>query len=215
VELRDAGYRYPGESEWVFRCLDFSLSSAETIQITGRNGTGKSTLLKLLAGLLKPVEGSCTYAPGVPPAYMDQFAGDMLGPGLTVEEHCKAAARDSKHLDQALWALSAFGLGLQDRKRDFVGHLSGGGRQIVALVCTLAAGATILCLDEFTSALDHRSIEVANALLSHAQQESAISIVVVSHSGALAALTRVFDVSAYKSIKFKEEVNINAENSSS
>ena len=65
---------------------------------------------------------------------------------------------------------------------EFVGHLSGGQRQIIALLSILHQGSKIICLDEFVSALDDKSEKIAIQILTHCVREFGISILLVSHT---------------------------------
>jgi ABC-type multidrug transport system ATPase subunit len=182
ITLIDAGYRYPGADKWVFRHFDMAIESGEAIKIAGRNGSGKTTLLKVLSGLLELREGTFANEGGTNITYMDQFAGEMLARDLTIAEQLRAAAVNESSRTTSMEILDEFGLGLKDRAEEFVGHLSGGQRQIIALLSTLAAGAHILCLDEFTSSLDEHSRQVADRLLLHAKATNKIALVLVSHA---------------------------------
>lgn len=196
TSLTNAGFRYPGSDRWIFRHFDMTVEPGEAVHIVGRNGSGKSTLLKTLSGILEPTEGNLYKQLGTTIAYMDQFSGEMLARDLTIAEQFKAAAA-SNTLSRIVPVemLSRFGLGLQSRLGEFIGHLSGGQRQIIALLCILAAGADILCLDEFTSALDDRSRQVADSLLIHAKTKANIALVLVSHSGTAAIIDRELAIS--------------------
>lgn len=57
IEFRDVSFRYPGSSNWIFRHLNMKIRPGEHIAIVGRNGVGKSTLVKLLMGLYEVQEG--------------------------------------------------------------------------------------------------------------------------------------------------------------
>ncbi|CAN5466534.1 hypothetical protein BH10ACI1_BH10ACI1_12630 [soil metagenome] len=179
--LNDAGFRYSGTDKWVFRHFDLQIEAGETIRIIGRNGSGKSTLLKILSGLLDLTEGTIEIEPDFKVAYMDQFSGDMLARDLTIAEQLKAITKSASAFSESVKTLAKFGLGLQERTNEFIGHLSGGQRQIVALLCILTGGANVLCLDEFTSSMDDYSIEIANQLLLVAQTNMEITLVLVGH----------------------------------
>lgn len=175
------GFRYPGVDRWTLRDIDLTVAAGEVVKIVGRNGTGKTTLLKLLAGIHSPTEGEIKTTGAV--AYMDQSASEMVAPGLTIAEQLKAAGLDG--LDQirkAAAQLKWFEVGLDTRLNEFMGHLSGGQQQIVALLCTLISGARTLCLDEFASALDTRSASVAHAILADAVTSDDVAIVFVAHA---------------------------------
>jgi ABC-type multidrug transport system ATPase subunit len=180
VCMNRGGFRYSNTDKWAFRNVALCVEAGESARVTGRNGSGKSTLLKILSGLMTLTEGEISMGVDWKAAYMDQFAGEMLSRELTISEHFKAASapivRDSISPTRLL---DEFGLELH--LHSFVGHLSGGERQIVALLCTLASGASLLCLDEFTSSLDDRSALVAEQLISRALSTGDIALVVVSH----------------------------------
>jgi ABC-type multidrug transport system ATPase subunit len=196
LSLINAGYKYPGSVQWVFRHLSMAVEQGEVVRLSGRNGSGKTTLLKVLSGLLELREGELQKQPGVKVAYMDQFSGEMLARDLTIYEQLTAATvRGTSARFAPVEVLDQFGLGLQDRLGEFIGHLSGGQRQIIALLCVLAAGASILCLDEFTSSMDQQSAEVANELLTHAKVTVNVALVLVSHSITDLKLDRELDIS--------------------
>jgi len=181
ISLINAGYRYPGTGKWVFRHFDMAIEPAEVIRVSGPNGSGKTTLLKVLSGLLELSEGQLQKQPGIKVSYMDQFSGEMLARDLTIYEQFKAASGPSSYL-ATIEMLDQFEVGLQNRLNEFIGHLSGGQRQIIALLCVLATGANVLCLDEFTSSMDEHSAQVANELLSHAKAKVNVALLLVGHT---------------------------------
>jgi ABC-type Mn2+/Zn2+ transport system ATPase subunit len=181
LSLTNAGYKYSGTDKWVFRHLEIVIESGETIRVAGRNGSGKTTLLKVFSGLLELKEGEFRKRRETKIAYMDQFSGEMLARDLTIAEQIGAAALNEPSRSAAIKMLDAFGLGLKERVEEFIGHLSGGQRQIVALLCTLAANARVLCLDEFTSSMDEQSKEVAVGLLTHARTTSDVTLILIGH----------------------------------
>ncbi|HEX8377540.1 MAG TPA: ATP-binding cassette domain-containing protein [Pedobacter sp.] len=197
LNLVNAGFQYSGTDKWVFRHFNMTIETGEVVRVKGRNGSGKSTLLKVLSGLLKLTEGKCVIQQNNKVAYMDQFSGEMLARDLTISEQLKAVAVNDKLTQGApVEMLTEFGLGLQNRTDEFIGHLSGGQRQIVALLCTLLAGATILCLDEFSSSMDERSIQVADKLLLHAKTATNITFILVSHSKTALVPDRELDIAS-------------------
>lgn len=196
--LRGIGFAYPGADTWIFRSFDISIEKGEAVRLLGRNGSGKSTLLKIMSGVLDPTEGELLIEPCARVAYMDQFSGDMLAPDLTIGEQLKAVGVPNGNIGGIIEILCEFGLNLHTRLGSFIGHLSGGQRQIVALLCTLASGATVLCLDEFTSALDEQSVRVAEGALSRLSAEEGLTLILVSHSGTSLRVDRELDISVAK-----------------
>lgn len=182
ITLIDAGFKYSSTAKWVFQHFNMAIESGEAVRIAGRNGSGKTTLLKVISGLLNLKEGEFHCQNGIKVIYMDQFAGDMLARDLTISEQLTAAASNESLRTASMEMLDDFGVNLKHHIQEFVGHLSGGQRQIIALLCTLAAGASVLCLDEFTSSLDEQSMQVAEKLLMHAKTTNKITLLIVSHA---------------------------------
>jgi len=176
----------------------FSLESGERVGLIGRNGTGKSSLLKILAGLDKPDDGTLQQQQNLRLAYVAQEP--LLDPDLTVfdvvsvgvaqarslvDEYCLGKG-DLDALQDAIEAQDGWNweqrveetldrLHLEANMR--IATLSGGTRKRVALAQALVARPDVLLLDEPTNHLDLESIEwLENLLL-----EFKGSIVVITH----------------------------------
>ncbi|HKL71283.1 MAG TPA: ABC transporter ATP-binding protein [Marinilabiliaceae bacterium] len=65
IEFKNVGFHYPSNNRWILKNVNFSVNAGETVALVGANGTGKSTLMKLLCSLYEPLEGSIT-VDGVP-----------------------------------------------------------------------------------------------------------------------------------------------------
>lgn len=138
----------------LFDDADFYLHEGEKVGVLGINGTGKSTLLKILAGLEEPEEGNVVLANHVVLRYLPQHP--VFQPGHTVLD----AVLDVHKGDETLYNLEADAktmmtrLGIADFDQP-VEQLSGGQKKRLALVAALVAPADILILDEPTNHLDH------------------------------------------------------------
>lgn len=143
-----------GEVPGLFAPLDLTLSKEEVTCLLGASGVGKSTLLRLLAGLPTGVEfrGQVHTAPA---ALMGQDPG--LFPWLTVEQNVGLGARlRGETTDAARIATLIREVGLAGYESRLPANLSGGQRQRVALARTLAEDRPLVLLDEPFSALDAR-----------------------------------------------------------
>ena len=138
----------------LFEDANFYLHEGEKVGILGINGTGKSTLLKILAGLEEPEEGKVVLANHVVLRYLPQ--NPTFQEGHTVLE----AVLDVHKGDETLYNLEAEAktmmtkLGITDFAQP-VEQLSGGQKKRLALVAALVAPADILVLDEPTNHLDN------------------------------------------------------------
>lgn len=132
---------------------DFSINEGEKIGVIGINGTGKSTLLRLIAGLEEPDEGTITRGRNLTIRYLPQTP--VFDEGVTVLD---AILKDNVNSinewsveSEALSAINRLGLPAASEK---VAHLSGGQRKRIALANAVLAPVDILILDEPTNHLD-------------------------------------------------------------
>ena len=131
----------------------FFLQEGEKVGIIGINGTGKSTLLKLAAGLEDPDTGSCTKANHVVIRYLPQTP--EFDDSCTVWEHVEKKISESTQWDmegEAKSMLQTLGIVRLEQK---ISELSGGQRKRLALAEILMQPCDILVLDEPTNHLDH------------------------------------------------------------
>jgi ABC transport system ATP-binding/permease protein len=165
---------------------DFSLESGERVGLIGRNGAGKTSLLKILAGLEHPDDGTLQYQQGLGVAYVAQEP--VLDPALSVAAAVRAGVADvmslldqyshgTGDLDRLQSQIEAHdGWNLEQRIGEtiqrlhldpdaVVGSLSGGTRKRVALAQALVRRPGVLLLDEPTNHLDLDSIEWLEQLL--------------------------------------------------
>jgi heme exporter protein B len=152
----------------IFARVSFTLTSGEAILVTGRNGAGKSSLLAILAGRLRP-EGGTIVLDGagerdLPESLHLVGHREGLKSALTAEENL-AFARDllGRPALSPRAALEAVGLGHAARLP--VAYLSAGQRRRVALARLLVAHRSLWLLDEPTAALDSASQETLTGLM--------------------------------------------------
>ncbi len=144
----------------VFSGLGFAVAAGEALVVTGRNGAGKSSLLRTIAGLVRMAAGSLNLTGGDPeltPAEQAHYLGhqDALKPSLTVEENL---AFWVQYLGGgAPGALSAVGLDAVAKLP--AGYLSAGQRRRLSIARLIAIQRPIWLLDEPTSALDRDAQE--------------------------------------------------------
>ena len=127
-----------------------TVNEGDRIGLIGVNGTGKSTLLKILAGLETPDSGSVTRMTGLRTAYLPQNPEFTQGLSVLRQTMLHAASGDSAEYEcRALLTR----LGLRDLDQD-VSQLSGGQKKRAALAAALAGHARLLILDEPTNHID-------------------------------------------------------------
>src|SRR5215213_8582582 len=140
----------------VFTGLTFSLASGEALVVTGRNGAGKSSLLRMLAGLVRIAAGHLHLEGGDPELSIPEQAHylghqDALKPSLSVEENLSFWSR---YLGDAARPEALAEVGLDTLADLPAGFLSAGQRRRLSLARLLAVRRPLWLLDEPTSALD-------------------------------------------------------------
>jgi zinc transport system ATP-binding protein len=193
--LKDVGFSYGKNS--VLDGVTADIPEGDYLGIIGPNGGGKTTLLKILLGLIKPTKGTVTFF-GQPIAsspyrpkigYVPQRALS-LGESFpaTVEEVIRSgrtplksffapfAAQDEKAI---MRAVEATGVAYLLHRR--MNNLSGGERQRVLIARALAAEPKVLILDEPTSAIDVQSQEAFYLFLKELRRKLKLTIIIVSH----------------------------------
>ncbi|MGO8676656.1 MAG: ABC-F family ATP-binding cassette domain-containing protein [Limisphaerales bacterium] len=168
----DAGQR------WLFRGLSFSLEPAQCTGIVGRNGVGKTTLLRLCLGERPPDEGAVKIGNRVVFNYIDQTRTQLDGGG-TVFEEISGGNETVLFGEQRLSARSYLRrfLFADQRMNEPVARLSGGERARLLLAKVLRRGGNVLVLDEPTNDLDLASLR----MLEEALADFDGSVLVVSH----------------------------------
>jgi len=143
--------------------LSFSVNSGDRICIVGKNGKGKTTLLKILAGILTPDVGSIVYNPNIDIGLFEQTNVQSLIATRTVEEEIAYAHEDidRQRARDICGAMMFEG----DAALKKIGVLSGGEKSRVLLGKILAVPVNLLLLDEPTNHLDMDSCDALLAAL--------------------------------------------------
>ncbi|MFI7743544.1 ABC-F family ATP-binding cassette domain-containing protein [Kocuria rhizosphaericola] len=163
----------------VFDAVSLGIDEGDRIGIVGRNGDGKSTLMKLLAGRLKPDGGRVTVRSGVQVGMLDQ--ADVLDPELTVG-HAVVGDREEHEWAGDAKVRDVLGGLVKDLDWDAkLGELSGGQKRRVALAALLAGDWDVIFLDEPTNHLDVDGITWLARHLNNRWPKNQGGLAVVTH----------------------------------
>ncbi len=176
IELREVGVAIPGRT--LFEGLSLNLQPGERLGIVGRNGLGKSSLLKLMLGQIPPTAGEVELGARTEINYVDQNRM-LLDDEKTVWEEVSDGSEVVKLGDESVTLrgyLRRF-LFTEDRINTKISQLSGGERSRVLLAKILKRGGNVLMLDEPTNDLDLSTLR----LLEEALVAFGGCVIVVSH----------------------------------
>ena len=190
IDLKDVWVSYDGVR--VLESVNLTVKDRDFLAIIGPNGGGKSTLLKVILGLIKPDKGSVTLLGGKPAktrkdvGYVPQYHSSNLDFPITVWDVVLMGRLSHKgplqrynedDRNAALEALTTVGmLDFRDRQ---IGELSGGQKQRVFIARSLVTKPKLLILDEPSTGIDSRMQKEFYELLNKLKSE--IAIVMVTH----------------------------------
>ena len=183
-------YRTRGQALRVLEDVTFSCGQGEFVSVLGPSGTGKTTLLRILAGLLPPGQGSSVRfdgaeitAPRPDVSIVFQNYTASLLQWRTVERNVALGlegtvpkAERASRVDEALAMV-----GLGERRRDYPWQLSGGMQQRVQIARALAMRPKVLLMDEPFGALDAMTKSALQDELAKVQQVTGATVVFVTH----------------------------------
>ncbi|WP_456471020.1 metal ABC transporter ATP-binding protein [Caminibacter sp.] len=186
VEIKNLYFKY--QNEWVLENINLEVEDGEFVAIVGPNGGGKTTLLRLMLGFLKPTEGEIKIY-GKPPkeassfmGYVPQYTNFSLDIPITVFDIVLQGRLErgkffysKKDKKKALEIMEK--LKIKDFKDRKIKDLSGGQRQKVLIARALVSEPKIVLMDEPTSAIDPKGQKEILDLIESMQ----ITRVVVSH----------------------------------
>lgn len=188
----------------IFQDFNLTIPSGQFLTIIGSNGSGKTSMLNLICGNIKPSQGqiimdsdNITAKPEhirykrMGRVFQDPAAGTC--PSMTLLENLSLADNknkawnlsksvNNKRIDFYQERLKKVGLGLENKLNDIVGSFSGGERQAVALLMATITPIDYLILDEHTAALDPKAAETIMELTAEIIKEQDLTTLMVTHN---------------------------------
>jgi ABC-type uncharacterized transport system, ATPase component len=202
--LNKTFHKNQSEEKQIFENFNLNIKKGEFVTIVGGNGTGKSTLMNLIAGSIFPDSGQIFIdgqnVTSIPEHKRARFIGRVFqdplkgtAPNLTIEENLSISLlRNSKKnlrfcinkkiTDFIKDELAKLNLGLENRLKTKVGLLSGGQRQAVTLLMATLIKPKILLLDEHTAALDPKSRDKILDLTQKIATDEEIATLMITHN---------------------------------
>jgi len=196
IKTESLKFSYDGEKYFDFP--DINLVSGEDLLIIGNSGIGKTTLLHLLAGILKPESGSINISgrdiSKFSDTELDKFRGDNIGivfqkphfiSSLTINENLKLAQylSHSKTSGDAKKILES--LNIKDKYQQKPNQLSEGEKQRASIALALINSPSLILADEPTSSLDDFNCNNVIKLLKKQAKDHKAQLIVITHDARL------------------------------
>ncbi|WP_284141036.1 MULTISPECIES: energy-coupling factor ABC transporter ATP-binding protein [unclassified Virgibacillus] len=194
VEFRNVSFRYTEEQPWVLKNCSFTIYEDEWVAIIGHNGSGKSTIAKLMNGLLFPQEGEIyihdqlvneqsvwDVRKKVGMVFQNpdnQFVGTTVQDDVAFGMENRGFSREQmvERIENTLEAV-----GMLDYRLTEPHRLSGGQKQRVAIASVMAISPQVLILDEATAMLDPKGRLEIMQTVSRLQERNSLSLITITH----------------------------------
>lgn len=186
IEVKELGFSY--DNNLVLEDVSFTVQKGDYVGLVGPNGGGKTTLLKLLVGLLEPTAGSVLIDRSRIGYVPQRIAQDQLSFPATVQEVVESGRTPKKgwwnvlnRADHVMIEKALHVAGIAQLKGRLMSSLSGGQRQRVYVARALAGEPSILLLDEPFVGVDVTTQQSFYAFLKELNTRHGLTIVFVSH----------------------------------
>ncbi len=205
-----------GKTE-VIRDVSFRVTTDRAIALMGGNGTGKTTILRALSGLIKPRSGSAIFngqeIAGCEPHQVVSLGlvqvpqGRFVWPGMSVHDnlHLGGVTRKKTELKQLLENIYEFFPVLAGKREMRAGQLSGGEQQMVAIGRALMARPAMLMLDEPSAGLAPRAVDDMVAVIRRLHETGIGILLVEQNVGVAGALVETALILSNGTISFEIE----------
>lgn len=169
---------YVKNSKAILQNISFEVRKNEVITIVGKNGAGKTSLCKLILGIIKPSDGKITSIKGLKISYIPQINNHNVLVPIKVKDFIllhskKTLSNDDYSLINKLH--------LTNSLDKFFKDLSGGEKQKVMLLRSLLLKPDIVILDEPAAFIDYSSKDDMYSLINEYQSKTKCSVIMVSH----------------------------------
>lgn len=185
LDVNDLSMRF--DTKTVFQDLNFKLEDGSMTALLGPNGTGKTTLIKILMGMLTPTGGSYKFSSDVKLGYVPQFRNIDSEYPLSIRAFIELNAplfktkKVKEQIDRQITEMH-----LEKIQNTRMGEASGGQKQRAYLAQALLDRPNMIILDEATASLDPAAKEELMGLIKHLNKEHKITVLFVTHDIPLA-----------------------------
>jgi len=193
IKVQNLGFKYSGQSDMTLKNINFTLKNGEALGVMGPNGGGKTTLMKILSGVLKVTEGKLIFFdqdvtelnnfPRHKISYIPQTSGINLSLPLTAFEYLFYAGKalNIGNLENKIYTY-ATQVGIEDKLNYYFKDMSGGEKQRVLIAKALLNNPQLIILDEPTKGLDGQGQDQLLFTLKKIREESKTAVIIVDHN---------------------------------
>ena len=195
INFKSVWYKYPQSNNWIIKNINFSINQNEFIGITGKSGSGKTTIIDLITGLITPSKGSIfisnqnlksidlkTWRSNIGLVFQESYLiNETISANIALGDKCinRAKVKESLIKANAYEFVRKLDKGIDQNVLDRGSRFSGGQKQRLALARALYKDPKILIMDEPTSALDRNAEKIFIESLK--KISGSIIVIIISH----------------------------------
>ncbi len=182
IEIKNLTFSYTGKCPYLINKVNLNIQDGSYVSILGENGSAKTTLVKLILGLLNPLRGSINIAAeriGYVPQIVDNFNSQFP---ITVSELMKCHRKVLKIKNKKFTDICLGCVGMGEFKNELIGNLSGGQRQKIFIARALIGYPKLLIFDEPSTGIDVPSQKEIYSIIKHLNRHQAVTVLAVEHN---------------------------------
>lgn len=211
IYINNLYFSYNPAPPFLINNINLHIGAGDYVSIVGENGSAKSTLLKLILGLLKPNSGDIklnTKTVGYVPQRMESYNAEFP---ITVQEMLQCHLKAHKLNDKSLINESLDKVNMLPFKNSLIGNLSGGQQQKIFIARAIMTSPKLIVLDEPSTGIDIKSQKEIYTILRELNKNSNITILSVEHNlkAALENSTHIFRMEKGEGTLFNVKEYIN------
>lgn len=182
IQIRDLIFSYTGNTPYILDSVNLNIIEGSYVSILGENGSAKTTLVKLILNLLKPLSGIITLGTdkiGYVPQRVENFNSQFP---ITVSEMLKCHMKVLKLKNSRSILNSLDAVGMENFKNTLIGDMSGGQQQKIFIARALMGNPKLLILDEPSTGIDIQSQQEIYSIIKHLNLHLGITVLAVEHN---------------------------------
>ncbi|KZL90805.1 metal ABC transporter ATP-binding protein [Clostridium magnum] len=182
IQIRNLIFSYTGNTPYILDKINLNIMERSYVSILGENGSAKTTLVKLILNLLKPLSGIITLDTekiGYVPQRVENFNSQFP---ITVSEMLKCHMKVLKLKNSRSILNSLEAVGMENFKNTLIGDMSGGQQQKIFIARALMGNPKLLILDEPSTGIDIQSQQEIYSIIKHLNLHLGITVLAVEHN---------------------------------